>query len=280
MVAQVRAALDELWNTEREYLVALDTLVDEYIPRLRELIAADDASVLFGNVEIIHGVNRQLLAELAAARSAPKLSEEVLAVATAFQTLLPFLKLYALYCSGYFAALETLERVKTERPPVASAVAAAETALAVHRQGEGDLRLASCLIRPVKRLCLYPLLLASLIKEIEAETASSEPQVDDESGGGNGGAARHPAHLQLAAALQEVLRMANQVNEMVRLAENRLRLTEVHERLRGAYPDLIAPTRRFLLEARVTALKAHAAAARCARPSHPGAPPPSTPPSQ
>ena len=100
----------------------------------------------------------QLLAELAAARSATKLSEEVLAVATAFQTLLPFLKLYALYCSGYFAALETLERVKTERPPVASAVAAAETALAVHRQGEGDLRLASCLIRPVKRLCLslYP----------------------------------------------------------------------------------------------------------------------------
>ena len=179
---------------------------------------------------------------------------------------MPYLKLYSLYCSGYFAALELLTKIRTERPAAAAAtISRAETELAVHRQasrhiaviltlhelavhrqasrhiavtltlhcryihplhssvtlrqGEGDLRLGACLIRPVKRLCLYPLLLTSLLKEIESCEHA---------------AAAHASFRRLSLAATAVQSMANEVNEMVRLAENRSRLIEVRPGRNGA----------------------------------------------
>ena len=93
--------------------------------------------------------------------------EEVVAISAAFRDIVPYLQIYAHYCANYVAALEAPEKGRTERPSVAEAISTAEGMIANHRQGEGDLRLASCLIRPVKRLCLYPLLLSALLKEFD-----------------------------------------------------------------------------------------------------------------
>ena len=170
--SKVDAALEELIRTESEYVLALRTLVDEYMPRLSEHLSAAERRTIFSTAESIAGMHVELDSRLCAARAEPSLRGKIRAVARAFETLLPFLKLYASYCAGYCSALDTLERARAERPALGAAISRAEAQLANHRQGEGDLRLAPCLIRPVKRLCLYPLLLSALCKELEAAEAA------------------------------------------------------------------------------------------------------------
>jgi len=246
-VRAVRAAVDEIRTTEGAYVHVLRVLVEQYMPRIREHLEPAEVKALFGNLPILKGVNETLLEHLTASHECATLDAEVSAVANAFHTLVPYLKLYSLYCAGYFAGLELLTKIRTERPAADEAIAKAESELTANRQGEGDLALSSCLFRPVKRLCLYPLLLTSLLKEIE----NCEPRADE-----------HASFCELTAAATAVQAMAGEVNEMVRLAENRCRLIEVHERLRGAYPDLIAPHRRFVLEKRAWLLKQDAKPAK------------------
>ena len=324
------AAVEEVVRTEGDYVLALKTLVSGYIPRLSEFLEPDERLAIFGNAQTILGVHLELLERLSSARASKTLRKEVAGVSAAFQAILPFLKLYASYCANYCVALETLERLRSDRPHLNTAIAHAEQAFATHKQGEGDLRLSSCLIRPVKRLCLYPLLLTALLKELDAADARVEkaeaarlaeagggaspgpssskqpPQPDDPrlptaAGGrlsragsrrntGFGGAAwltsrgmasslagaltksgdasklRRPseeANLQTAAAARKAARgslsatsdavqgMATKVNSMVLEAENRVRMMELHERLRGHYPGLVSPSRRFVRESHV-----------------------------
>lgn len=181
------------------------------------------------------------LAQLAlGAGDCAALDDEISVVANAFRTLVPYLKLYSLYCTGYFAGLgetahthmalapritscpasisralrttELLTKLRTDRPAVAEVIERTEAHVSSLQEAAVDLQLSSCLFRPVKRLCLYPLLLTSLLKEIE----SCEPSAE-----------KHPSFRELSVAAEAVQSMASQVNEMVRLAENRCRLIEV-----------------------------------------------------
>ena len=218
----------------------------------------------------------ELLARLHAARNSPTLRREVGGVSSAFQAILPFLKLYAQYCSQYCAALEALERLRTDRPAFAAAIQRAEAEIANHRQGEGDLRLSSCMIRPVKRLCLYPLLLCALLKELDKVDATVDAKAAEEPAGGVGGgngawsssssssictssvsrassasslaAQRRSAREALSETAEAVQQMASQVNTMVNEADNRVRMLELHERLRGRYAGLLSPSRQFVRE--------------------------------
>ena len=143
------------------------------------------------------------------------------------------------------------------------------------QSGGKDLRLSAVLIRPVQRLCRYPLLLDALLKEIKkaggAAPADGEPPARARQ------ASYEAARSKLELAAEKVTATAHQVNAMVTEAQNRLRVAEVHEHLRGAgahrdasqtgrlartpyssplappstAPELIAPHRRLLLDAEV-----------------------------
>ena len=92
------AAVEEIVRTEGDYVVALRTLVSGYIPKLQELLEADELVTIFGNAQTILGVHVELLQRLEAARTISTLDEEVAGVSAAFRAIMPFLKLYALYC--------------------------------------------------------------------------------------------------------------------------------------------------------------------------------------
>ena len=148
------------------------------------------------------------------------------------------------------------------------------------QSGGKDLRLSAVLIRPVQRLCRYPLLLDALLKEIKkAGGAAAAGPGDGEPPARARQASYEAARSKLELAAEKVTATAHQVNAMVTEAQNRLRVAEVHEHLRGAgahrdasqtgclarphpiahllsllpstAPELIAPHRRLLLDAEV-----------------------------
>ena len=100
------------------------------------------------------------------------------------------------------------------------------------QSGGKGLRLSAVLIRPVQRLCRYPLLLDALLKEIKkaggAAPADGEPPARARQ------ASYEAARSKLELAAEKVTATAHQVNAMVTEAQNRLRVAEVHEHLRGA----------------------------------------------
>ena len=238
------AAVEEILRTEGDYVLALRTLTTGYLPRLVPVLEGDERQTIFGNAETILGVHIELHARLEKAQAAPTLREEVAAVSSAFVTMLPFLKLYASYCANYVAALDALEHARTGRLAVADVIRRAEGEIATHRQGEGDLHLGACLIRPVKRLCLYPLLLTALLKEFAAAEKAAAPANDSSQ-----------VRDTLSDTAEAVQAMASQVNSMVLQAENRVRMMELHERLHGIYPGLVSPARRFVRTDRVQVSK-------------------------
>ena len=107
----------------------------------------------------------------------------------------------------------------------------------------GHTRLAAVLIAPVQRLMRYPMLLEALLSAIAKAEAKAEGHI---------AAIEFAAPRQrLTAAAERVAATAQQVNAMVTDAQNRCCVAEVHERVRGAAPGLIAPHRRLLLDAEI-----------------------------
>jgi len=231
------AALAELLSTEAAYVNDLDVLC-----RLRSALlsrGACDASSLdaiFANVDSLRGINSELLSSLSppllSALSDPPLLPALPApppsphsaaagaldrVATAFHTLAPFLLAYALFCTRAIDAPERMASLRAASPAADQACAEVE-----HAAG---LPLGSLLIKPVQRLCKYPLLLSAVVREA-------------------------PEHEGLRGAAEAIVRVVGEVNRRVREAEERKALLLVAEAL--GHRELITPQRSLLLSVRST----------------------------
>jgi len=116
---------------------------------------------------VILGINTRLLSKLEPAAECRCLTARSEMIADAFMTLMPFLKSYSSYCAGYFGALERLAQLRSSMSSFDTAIKDVETRkmAEAHARGEStaDLTLPACLIAPVKRLCLYPLVLAAIL---------------------------------------------------------------------------------------------------------------------
>lgn len=95
-------ALLEIINSEMKYVSQLETIINYFMkPTLdRKLLKKDDYNVLFGNIETIYNINKQLLEEL---------DEGHNNVANAFLKFAPFFKLYSVYASEFKNALRIIQ---------------------------------------------------------------------------------------------------------------------------------------------------------------------------
>ena len=76
----------------------------------------------------------------------------------------PYFRAYADYCSKYFAAIETLKTLRGRRKNLRERL--------IELQSTHGLPIESLLIKPIQRLCKYPLLLRellSLLPEVHAQ---------------------------------------------------------------------------------------------------------------
>ncbi|GBG28676.1 Rho guanine nucleotide exchange factor, putative [Hondaea fermentalgiana] len=200
------------------------------------VISSEDMRTIFLNVETLVKINTELLAHMqrelvkfVEAGTVPTVTDVAGIYSPAFQRVMPFVKLYSLYCHMYPQAIDHLLILRTENPDV--------DALLKLREERAKTSLNSLLITPVQRLCRYPLLFNELLRHVRAlDREELEPIIEE---------------LERTAKI--VSDVAEKVNDIVGEQEDHETLMDVYNELGGSgvVDWLIAPSRKFITKVEV-----------------------------
>ena len=222
-MARMRAhVLKEIIDTEEAYVADLAVLEDTVLARAREKRLLDDERInsLFPGIGIIRELNTVLLGRLKAGEPAGR----------SFAQLAGFMKMYIAYCVNVPRAEELLRQAAKGSSAFRAFVADVPAMPGMHGLGLNDF-----VIKPVQRLCRYPLLLRELLKHT--------PRT-------------HADHADLLRAVDELSKTLDAVNESKRADEQCSRVVRYAQRLElGDRSTFITPTRRFLREATLRELQ-------------------------
>ncbi|WFD25359.1 Guanine nucleotide exchange factor for Cdc42p [Malassezia nana] len=196
MVAQ------ELLDSERRYVHDLETL-QTYVGFLASanVLPIDTIYRIFGNLDPLVDMQRRFLLLLEENALRPADSQQLGRI---FYSMEDEFAVYELFCANYARALETISDEVKALQRVGTLPGAQNAYL------EPTYELPTYLIKPVQRICKYPLLLEQLLKTIPADA----PQQDE-----------------LQQALDIIRRITDKVNEKRRLQENAQLVTELERRV-------------------------------------------------
>ena len=225
---KVVSLVTELIETERAYVSDLHLMMLHYYRPLELALLKDEAKALlphaelasiFSNSEQVLKANQQLLSALSASANHPE------ALARAFGELVPFLKrIYTVYVGNFNASAAALDKAHKARPKLAAFLRD------VRKQGS-LLDLESYLIKPVQRVCKYPLFFKQMVDAFADE--------DD------------PVRASFVSAFESVDSVAREVNLLQQkgeLAARALVLLSAVEGLEKEGLSLLEPGRVFLDE--------------------------------
>ena len=206
--ARLQRVCEELVETERRYHRDLSRLQAHFASRLEP---ARQRSLL-PNLESFVMLSDALHTRMADAASRHSATALARALGAELRALAPFFAMYVGYCAGFAAALDELERLRRDEPAVEAAAVAAEEAIRSDAAADGadgaPVLLFSYLVKPVQRLCQYPLLYREVVRELAR-------RADGDDGGGDEGGALEQAR----AVLGSLEAAAADVNARVRRIE-------------------------------------------------------------
>lgn len=153
--------INEIINTERDYLRDIRTLVESYRKPLEAVLERQQVQYLFSNVAILAHVNEELLQSLVEVTANP--SSPLIGIA--FEKMVPYLKMYANYCANQSTSRQTVNELLQTN---------AKFKEFLEKSGSSDAKLKDLLIKPVQRLCKYPLLLDQLRKNTNPDFVDYE----------------------------------------------------------------------------------------------------------
>ncbi|MDP2439738.1 MAG: hypothetical protein Q8P67_28645, partial [archaeon] len=187
-----------------------------------KLVAPKDLDLIFLNTEQLLAINSELLKDLERNRGDPNAEvQSARGIAEAFVRLGPYLKSYTVYCAQQQNAVAHVLALSAKNERLSEVLN--------HYKSTPDARkldLPSYLIKPVQRICKYPLLLRELIR------ATPEGHPDNEI-------------LQKAEGMVQAV--ASAINEGKRSAEASDWLFDLQNRIEGAAQiGLMAPARKFI----------------------------------
>eukprot|EP01094_Clydonella_sp_ATCC50884_P003310 TRINITY_DN1255_c1_g1_i1.p1 TRINITY_DN1255_c1_g1~~TRINITY_DN1255_c1_g1_i1.p1 ORF type:complete len:364 (-),score=136.76 TRINITY_DN1255_c1_g1_i1:122-1150(-) len=213
-----KKVLEELLATEEDHVRDLNIIMSVFVEGQHNLNPHEVLS-LFGNLESILPVNRQLLEGLRAVMDKPPEEQRV---GILFQEIADYLKMYAAYCAQQNKSLDTLTLLRKHNPAFAVFLQMCQADSRCRK-----LDLESFLIKPMQRICRYPLLLKELWKQ------TPETHVDYE---------------ELRTALEKVQDVVGIVNEKKRECENQEQVMTIQLSMvwQGDPYFLATPTRRFI----------------------------------
>eukprot|EP01127_Copromyxa_protea_P008967 TRINITY_DN2075_c1_g1_i4.p1 TRINITY_DN2075_c1_g1~~TRINITY_DN2075_c1_g1_i4.p1 ORF type:complete len:825 (+),score=170.29 TRINITY_DN2075_c1_g1_i4:307-2781(+) len=192
----------EIYSTEKSYVEILGICFETYQTTLRAECSsfdetADTVNAIFGNMSILYGFNKKLLAEIEKIVQNWDDSSEL---GNTFVKLSPFLKMYTDYSNKYSEAIALFNRLEKKNMKFKATVDECYAA-AGHQ-----CRLTDMLITPIQRIPRYALLLNDLLKNTPPD---------------------HPDYENLEKSLKGIQDVATLVNESVRRRENTVRLAEM-----------------------------------------------------
>lgn len=196
MVAQ------ELLESERRYVHDLETL-QAYVSLVisAKVLPTDMVYVIFGNLDPLVDMQRRFLLRLEENALKPVDSQQLGYI---FHSMEDEFSLYEQFCANYAQALQTISDESKALQRMASLPGAQDAYL------EPTYELPTYMIKPVQRICKYPLLLEKLLKT----TAADAPQQDE-----------------LQQALHTIRRITDKVNEKRRIQENIQLVQELERRV-------------------------------------------------
>ena len=214
----------EIILTEEAYLEDLETLESVFMMpiQFQQVLSAEQFQRLFSNAAMLKPIHAELV---------QKLKEEAAAggagvhVGAAFLALCQYLKMYTVYCANHDSAVALLEELRQDKAFMHT-LGVCETDR--HARGQG---LASFLIKPVQRVCKYPLFFRELLNFTPA---------DD------------PDHAALAEAKARIDDVVRHINEGKRRLEEQQKMVDILASIDGEWAEeLITPTRRLVSETRL-----------------------------
>lgn len=156
--AKRKRVAQEMLATEAAYVLDLEAMVEGYVKKMRplegQLFDAGSIDVLFSNVEQLYIFQKKFVArlEVLVEEQGPNgASECFLEFADSFE-------IYSVYCSNHTRASEALEHLLAQSEQAWSFFEGCRLLL------DGAMSVAALMIKPVQRICQYPLLLGELGK--------------------------------------------------------------------------------------------------------------------
>eukprot|EP01125_Pyxidicula_operculata_P012502 TRINITY_DN4102_c0_g1_i1.p1 TRINITY_DN4102_c0_g1~~TRINITY_DN4102_c0_g1_i1.p1 ORF type:complete len:620 (+),score=121.04 TRINITY_DN4102_c0_g1_i1:42-1901(+) len=149
--------LQEIITTEATYIKDLDVLINSFMKPLisKYQLPRESVQSIFSNVETIYGVNKQIAGRLETSQNE---------VGEIYLSMAPYLKMYSSYCHNHTEALSHLSKLEKKRKDIAQFLL--DTA---ERECHG-LFLKDYLIKPIQRLCKYPLLFSNLLQNTSKDS--------------------------------------------------------------------------------------------------------------
>ncbi|KAH3745791.1 calmodulin-binding protein [Pelomyxa schiedti] len=203
----------ELTNTEAAYVYDLGIVVHTVIPPIRsqEILTQSQIYEIFCNLETIYGFHKVLLGELYDT-----------SIGECFVKMCQYLKLYSVYLANQQRQSDTINTLLKTNKQFEKFYQDLSRRPEMRR-----LDLLSFLIKPLQRLCQYPLLLKEIIKHSPTDNGD------------------YPLLLQAHAKISTIV---ESINEFARKQDNQLTLWKLHADVtdeNGAPIDLVIPSRRL-----------------------------------
>eukprot|EP00002_Diphylleia_rotans_P016949 TRINITY_DN3295_c0_g1_i5.p1 TRINITY_DN3295_c0_g1~~TRINITY_DN3295_c0_g1_i5.p1 ORF type:complete len:957 (-),score=199.16 TRINITY_DN3295_c0_g1_i5:390-3260(-) len=213
--------VNEILDTEEVYVRDLNIIITEFFEPIQkqQILPLQQQNDIFSCIPSIYQLNTILLEELK--RNPEKIGH-------AFMKYGAGLKIYSVYCASYESILELVPRLIQTNSAFKRFTKEALT----HEQCRG-LDLLAFLIKPVQRLCKYPLLLKELLKHTPED---------------------HEDHVTLKNALASVSEHASGVNQRVKDLRNNERYVSISSRLEGHKGSIISPSRKYVWECKLKKL--------------------------
>uniref|UniRef100_K3XBM8 DH domain-containing protein n=1 Tax=Globisporangium ultimum (strain ATCC 200006 / CBS 805.95 / DAOM BR144) TaxID=431595 RepID=K3XBM8_GLOUD len=249
---QVERICDEIYMTECAYVSDLKTLLHHFFEPLQDYaikhtIDLGAMTALHSSIKIILHIHKELLRQLLTLSDSNNevssySDEEIVSVdeqllsppvsisslpryVAAFDFTIEFMKVYAFYCSSYLSAKDELALLQKKYPGLGTLT----TQLNEHARDELHVDILAHMIKPVQRICQYPIFFRELLKNVVTEQDAANVE--------------HTLH--------KIESVAMHVNEKVREAQQNARLFELHQTIdsKSAKVDLLQPSRTLLSEA-------------------------------
>ena len=180
--AYVKNVCAEIIKTEKSYCAFMDSAVNHFLIPLRQQINLGhmeidavqgnrDVAIIFSNIESIRSANQVLLERLLATtadnedennddKKQSGTTTTVHRVASAFQYIVQYFRLYSVYCGNYQKSLRRLSELRRIHPMLDRFVDKCS-----QTSGTG---LQTLLIKPIQRICKYPLFFRDLLRHVSA----------------------------------------------------------------------------------------------------------------